>query len=150
MPCPTNIVTGALASGKTTVLKNLLLAKPPEEVWAVLVNEFGAAGLDAALLEEGGGSGTSGGSEGGRDGAGVHIQQLAGGCLCCAMSNVTPLAIAQLLRQAKPDRWGSFGGIVCRHRANIRHCTCTGRASPFPVSPPFHDSLSLPLVQALD
>lgn len=124
-----NIVTGSLASGKTTFIGALLRQKPQDEVWAVLVNEFGAAGLDAALLEgkhgadpaaagsaaaaEGGtaasfsssGESTgSGGSGGGGSLDGIHIKQLAGGCLCCALSNVTALAIAQLLRSVKPDR----------------------------------------------
>ncbi|PSC70787.1 cobalamin biosynthesis [Micractinium conductrix] len=95
LPVPTTIVTGALASGKTSLIAALLRSKPPGEEWAVLVNEFGAAGLDGALLE---GEHQQGG------GGGVRVRQLAGGCLCCALSNMTPLAIAQLLRAVKPDR----------------------------------------------
>ena len=91
----------------------------------MLVNEFGAAGLDAALLEgnaaagpgpgsaaegEGAEAGTSGGGSSGSP-ADIHIKQLAGGCLCCALSNVTALAIAQLLRSVKPDRWGQPGCV---------------------------------------
>ena len=128
--CQVNIITGSLASGKTTFIGALLRQKPQEEVWAVLVNEFGAAGLDAALLEgsrgagpaaagdaaeggmgDAGGNGSGSGSAAGSSGAagngsleGIHIKQLAGGCLCCALSNVTALAIAQLLRSVKPDR----------------------------------------------
>eukprot|EP00798_Chlamydomonas_sp_ICE-L_P026160 gene26160-11887_t len=51
LPVPVNIVTGALGVGKTTAISRLLEAKPPGEVWAVLVNEFGALGIDGALLE---------------------------------------------------------------------------------------------------
>ena len=105
LPVPTTIVTGALASGKTSLIAALLRSKPPGEEWAVLVNEFGAAGLDGALLE---GEHQQGG------GGGVRVRQLAGGCLCCALSNMTPLAIAQLLRAVKPDRLliepSGFGG----------------------------------------
>ena len=113
LPVPTLILTGALASGKTTFIGNLLQRKPPGEVWAVLINEFGAAGLDAALLEGGAAAAAApaAGAPAAADSAaaellpqGVHIKQLAGGCLCCALSSVTSLAIAQLLRNVKPDR----------------------------------------------
>lgn len=108
LPIPTSVITGALASGKTTFIASLLHSKPPEELWAVLVNEFGAAGLDAALLE--GGAAAPAGAAAAQRGAqplgagGVHVRQLAGGCLCCALSSVTATAIAQLLRNVKPDR----------------------------------------------
>ena len=48
---PVNIVTGHLSAGKTTLITSLLQRKPAEEHWAVLVNEFGALGIDAALIE---------------------------------------------------------------------------------------------------
>lgn len=51
LPIPVNIITGHLACGKTTVICSLLRRKPPDEHWAVLVNEFGALGIDAALIE---------------------------------------------------------------------------------------------------
>ena len=47
---PTNIITGFLGVGKTTVIQKLLSRKPLEERWAVLVNEFGEVGLDHELL----------------------------------------------------------------------------------------------------
>lgn len=108
LPVPVSIITGALASGKTTFIAGLLHAKPPGELWAVLVNEFGAAGLDAALLE-GGAAGMLAAPAAQQvkqplEAAGVHIRQLAGGCLCCALSGVTATAIAQLVRTVKPDR----------------------------------------------
>lgn len=105
LPVPVTIVTGALAAGKTTMVASLLRCKPANEVWACLLNEFGAAGLDAALLEGEAAAVSGGGS--------IIIHQLAGGCLCCVLSNVTPLAIAQLLRRVKPDRCDGallFGG----------------------------------------
>ncbi|KAL4451816.1 hypothetical protein ABPG75_007478 [Micractinium tetrahymenae] len=106
LPVPVSIITGALAAGKTTFIAGLLRSRPPGELWAVLVNEFGAAGLDAALLE-GGAAGPAAAQQAEQQqqgSAGVHIRQLAGGCLCCALSSVTATAIAQLLRNVKPDR----------------------------------------------
>lgn len=53
LPIPVNVITGALGVGKTTAIQHLLAQRPPEEKWAVLVNEFGTLGIDAALLEAG-------------------------------------------------------------------------------------------------
>ena len=58
LPIPVNVVTGALGVGKTTAISQLLRLKPPEEKWAVLVNEFGALGIDGALLESAGAAAT--------------------------------------------------------------------------------------------
>jgi G3E family GTPase len=66
--------------------------KPPSEVWCIIVNEFGAVGLDAVAIEA---SCT--------DGSAV-VKQLAGGCMCCVLSGPLSAAIAQIIRQAKPDR----------------------------------------------
>ena len=44
---PTNIITGFLGVGKTSLIKQLLATKPADEIWAVLVNEFGEVGIDA-------------------------------------------------------------------------------------------------------
>ena len=46
---PTNIITGFLGAGKTTLIQQLLANKPANERWAVLVNEFGQIGIDQAL-----------------------------------------------------------------------------------------------------
>lgn len=51
-PCiPVNIIAGPLGVGKTTTINHLLNNKPKGENWAVLINEFGLVGVDAALLE---------------------------------------------------------------------------------------------------
>lgn len=80
------------------MLARMMQTKPSGDVWVVLVNEFGAAGLDGALLEGSTAEARSVGS------GSIHVHQLAGGCLCCTLSNVTALTIAQLVRRFKPDR----------------------------------------------
>ena len=45
---PVNIITGVLGVGKTTAVRHLLSLRPPEERWAIVVNEFGALGIDGA------------------------------------------------------------------------------------------------------
>lgn len=47
---PTHLIGGPLGAGKTSLIRSLLAQKPAGERWAVLVNEFGEIGLDAALL----------------------------------------------------------------------------------------------------
>lgn len=87
---PTNVITGFLGVGKTSLIKALLKHKPEGEVWAVLVNEFGEIGIDAGLLDTG--------SEQ------VQIKEVAGGCMCCAAGLPMQVAINQLIAKAKPDR----------------------------------------------
>ncbi|MGL4476591.1 MAG: CobW family GTP-binding protein [Shewanella sp.] len=84
-----NLITGFLGAGKTSLIQQLLAEKPDHETWAVLVNEFGQVGLDAALLSSK---------------HQVHIKQVSGGCMCCASGVPTHIAINQILRQVRPDR----------------------------------------------
>lgn len=86
---PTHLLAGPLGAGKTTVLRHLLAVKPPSERWAVLVNEFGAVGIDAALI-------------GRQDG--VDLAEIPGGCLCCVNGLPFQVGLGRLLRRARPDR----------------------------------------------
>ncbi|WP_434928760.1 CobW family GTP-binding protein [Shewanella sp. HL-SH2] len=90
-PVNTNVITGFLGVGKTSLIKQLLKHKPANEVWAVLVNEFGEIGIDAGLINR---SPTDG----------VVIKEVAGGCLCCAAGIPIQVAINQIIQRAKPDR----------------------------------------------
>ncbi|MFB4391254.1 MULTISPECIES: CobW family GTP-binding protein [unclassified Pseudomonas] len=87
---PTHVIAGPLGAGKTSLIRHLLAQRPAEERWAVLVNEFGLVGLDAALLS--------------RDEAGVAIGEVAGGCLCCVNGVPFQVGLARLLRKARPTR----------------------------------------------
>ena len=49
---PTHIISGFLGAGKTTLLQHLLSQKPENEVWAVLLNEFGQIGVDQQLISQ--------------------------------------------------------------------------------------------------
>ena len=79
---------GFLGVGKTTAIVNLLKQKPENESWAVLVNEFGKVGVDGAIFSA----------------AGVTVSEVAGGCLCCAVSVPFQVSINRLLKDVKPDR----------------------------------------------
>ncbi len=60
LPIPVTVITGALGSGKTTAISHLISVKPPHERWSILVNEFGALGIDGALLESASAAGEGG------------------------------------------------------------------------------------------
>ena len=86
---PTHIISGFLGAGKTTLLQHLLSQKPKDEVWAVLMNEFGQIGVDQQLLPQD---------------EGYTIKELLGGCLCCSSQLPMHIALARLLSEQKPDR----------------------------------------------
>ncbi|MBB1440198.1 GTP-binding protein, partial [Shewanella sp. SG41-4] len=104
-PINTNIITGFLGVGKTTLISQLLANKPKDEVWAVLVNEFGEIGIDGGLLNA-----TAAGNENSDPDAtpakptSIVIKEVSGGCLCCVSGLPTQVAINQLIQQTKPDR----------------------------------------------
>ncbi|EWC42300.1 CobW family GTP-binding protein [Stutzerimonas stutzeri] len=87
---PTHLIGGPLGAGKTSLIRHLLTQKPTNERWAVLVNEFGQIGLDAALLSSAN--------------ADVTLAEIPGGCLCCVNGVPFQVGLARLLRRARPDR----------------------------------------------
>ncbi|WP_263263709.1 CobW-like GTP-binding protein [Pseudomonas sp. RIT-PI-S] len=87
---PTYVLAGPLGAGKTTVVQHWLRQRPAAEHWAVMVNEFGDIGLDAALLQA--------------DTNGIAVAQITGGCVCCVNGAPFTVALSRLIRSAKPDR----------------------------------------------
>ncbi|WP_455823215.1 CobW family GTP-binding protein [Pseudomonas graminis] len=87
---PTHVIAGPLGAGKTSLIRHLLAQRPANERWAVLINEFGQIGLDAALLT--------------LDDDGIALGEVAGGCLCCVNGAPFQVGLGRLLRKAKPDR----------------------------------------------
>lgn len=99
---PTNLITGFLGVGKTTAILQLLATKPDNERWAVLVNEFGEVGIDAALMA----SNQPNNNVHNKDNqqSNVFIREVPGGCMCCASGVPMQVALNQLITKAKPDR----------------------------------------------
>lgn len=85
-----NLVTGTLGSGKTTLLLNLLKHKPASENWGILVNDFGAIGIDGAILET--------------DNDSVQVSQIPGGCICCSALTDFKTTILELTKKQHLDR----------------------------------------------
>ncbi|MBK5532080.1 GTP-binding protein [Pseudomonas sp. TH08] len=86
----THVIAGPLGAGKTSLIRQLMAQRPTGERWAVLINEFGQIGLDAALLT--------------RAADGIALGEVAGGCLCCVNGAPFQIGLGRLLRKAKPNR----------------------------------------------
>ncbi|QIB50482.1 GTP-binding protein [Pseudomonas sp. OIL-1] len=87
---PTHLIAGPLGSGKTTLIRHLISERPDGERWAILINEFGEVGIDAALLQN--------------DDDGVSLAEVPGGCLCCVNGLPFQVGLSRLLRRTRPDR----------------------------------------------
>lgn len=112
---PVTVLTGFLGSGKTTVL-NRLLKSPRFADTAVIVNEFGAVGLDHLLIEA-------------VDGEMVLLKS---GCICCSIRSDLETSLRELLARRDDGRI-SFSRIVIE---------TTGLADPAPIA---HLTLNNPL-----
>jgi len=83
---PLTVIGGFLGAGKTTLVNHLLATA--ERRWGVLVNDFGAVNVDAALIAE----------------SGSDSVALANGCVCCAMGDDLGDALAKLMaRNPAPE-----------------------------------------------
>jgi G3E family GTPase len=105
---PINVITGFLGSGKTTLLKGLLAA-PDLSDTAVLINEFGAVGLDHELVQN----------------VTENTLLLDNGCLCCAIRGDLQGALRDLLSQRQAGEVPYFRRVVIE---------TSGLADPAPIA----------------
>lgn len=87
-PFEVEIVVGFLGAGKTTFLQRKLKDADPAVRTVVLVNDFGALGLDGALLE----------------GRGADVVELSNGCICCSLRSDLAAQLKEVVAKMKPDR----------------------------------------------
>lgn len=86
---PALVVSGYLGSGKTTLVRHLLDDATARGIkLAIVSNEFGALGIDAALL----GASTE-----------VYVE-LEGGCVCCQLGDELLDTLTELREKVDPDR----------------------------------------------
>ncbi len=104
---PVTVLTGFLGSGKTTLL-NALLRRPELANTAVIVNEFGAIGLDHHLIEA----------------AEDNVVLLDAGCLCCTIVNSLRETLADLQMRRTRGELPPFQRVIIE---------TTGLADPLPI-----------------
>lgn len=103
---PVTVLTGYLGAGKTTLL-NRILTEDHGKKFAVIVNEFGEAGIDGDLVV----------------GADEEIFEMNNGCICCTVRGDLIRILDGLMK-----RKGKFDAIIVE---------TTGLADPAPVAQTF-------------
>jgi len=87
--CQALVVSGFLGAGKTTLVRRLLSDAQSRGVRAAVVsNEFGELGIDRALLAR----------------PGEAYVELAGGCVCCRLSDELVATLQMLHERVDPER----------------------------------------------
>src|ERR1700728_2293312 len=114
---PVTVVTGFLGAGKTTLLKRFL-ASPEGQGTAVIVNEFGAVGIDDALV---------------RDSADETVL-LGNGCVCCITRTDLQAALRRLVFDRERGTVPPFARIVIE---------TSGLADPGPILQTFSTDRAL-------
>jgi G3E family GTPase len=104
---PVSVLTGFLGSGKTTLL-NHLLRQPAMGETAVVINEFGAIGIDDALVVS----------------SSDQVTLLSSGCLCCTSRGDLIETLGDLVRKRQRGEVPQFMRVVIE---------TTGLADPAPV-----------------
>jgi G3E family GTPase len=107
VPLPISVLTGFLGSGKTTFLGRALTS-PGMADTAVVINEFGAVGLDHLLIEA----------------ADQEVLELPNGCVCCAVRQDLADTLYGLLRRRARGEIRLFNRIVLE---------TSGLAEPSPI-----------------
>lgn len=117
MAIPVTVLTGALGAGKTTLL-NAALRNGAIRDAAVIVNEFGAVGIDHALIEA----------------SSEDVVLLPGGCVCCQVRADLAEALLRLERGVARGEIPGFQRVVIE---------TSGLAEPGPILQLFAESPAL-------
>ena len=83
-----DIFSGFLGAGKTTFIKKLIEEAYRGEKIVLIENEFGTIGIDSGFLQE----------------AGIEINEMNSGCICCSLVGDFSKALANVIEEYKPDR----------------------------------------------
>lgn len=83
-----DIFSGFLGAGKTTLIKKLLADGYSGEKLVLIENEFGEIGIDGGFLKD----------------AGIIVNELESGCICCSLTGDFREALHMVNQQYQPDR----------------------------------------------
>ena len=114
---PVTVVTGFLGAGKTTLLRRFL-ASPEGKGTAVIVNEFGAVGIDDALVRA----------------SPDETVLLGNGCVCCITRSDLQLALRRLVFDRERGAAPPFSRVVIE---------TSGLADPAPILQTFSTDRAL-------
>lgn len=114
---PVSVVTGFLGAGKTTLLRRFL-ASPQGAGTAVIVNEFGAVGIDDALVR----------------GSADETVLIGNGCVCCITRSDLQLALRRLVFDRERGSVPPFARVVIE---------TSGLADPGPILQTFSTDRAL-------
>ncbi len=83
-----DIISGFLGAGKTTLIKKLIEEGFNGEKLVLIENEFGEIGIDGGFLKD----------------AGVQINEMNSGCICCSLVGDFGEALKKVIEEYNPDR----------------------------------------------
>ncbi len=83
-----DIFSGFLGAGKTTLIKKLIKEAYAGEKLVLIENEFGEIGIDGGFLQD----------------AGIKINELNSGCICCSLVGDFSEALKKVYAEYRPDR----------------------------------------------
>ena len=83
-----DIFSGFLGAGKTTLIKKLIKEAYAGEKLVLIENEFGEIGIDGGFLQD----------------AGIKINELNSGCICCSLVGDFAKALNKVYKEYRPDR----------------------------------------------
>jgi len=83
-----DIFSGFLGAGKTTLIKKLINEAFKGEKLVLIENEFGEIGIDGGFMRE----------------AGIQVNELNSGCICCSLVGDFREALKQVVETYHPDR----------------------------------------------
>ncbi|MDE7301424.1 MAG: GTP-binding protein, partial [Clostridia bacterium] len=83
-----DVFSGFLGAGKTTLIKKLIKEAYAGEKLVLIENEFGEIGVDGGFMKE----------------AGIQVNELNSGCICCSLVGDFAEALKKVKDEYDPDR----------------------------------------------
>lgn len=110
-----DIFSGFLGAGKTTLIKKLIKEAYAGEKLVLIENEFGDIGIDSGFLAD----------------AGIKINELNSGCICCSLVGDFAKALKKVCEEYNPDRIliepsgvGKLSDVIrAVYSAGLKDCT---------------------------
>ena len=83
-----DIFSGFLGAGKTTLIKKMIREAYAGEQIVLIENEFGEIGIDGGFMKD----------------AGIQVNEMNSGCICCSLVGDFGKALQQVISEYHPDR----------------------------------------------